>query len=209
MKKHLLFLCSAVFLLFFSSQAQVFSKKDRLFGAATAISFYVNNQSPNLTNQYSSNIALIPSIGWAIKDNLVAGIKAGIGYARSAGSFQGAKSVLTTLQIGPEIFIRKYKLLSKDFGVTFEHKVSGFYYLSKNRNSPSGDSKSSAWGGGYNFTPGAFYKFSDRFLGEANFGGLFLNGSSTGDGRNSFSVGATFLTYFNMGIQYIIPAKKA
>lgn len=207
MKKHLLFLCSATILIVFSSSAQVIFKKDRLFGASAGISFYNSNQVPNPTNQEFTDVALIPSIAWAIKDNVVAGIKARFSYSRNAGSY-GDKTVQTSLQMGPEVFIRKYKLLANSFGLTFQHAVNGYYSQTKTKNGQVPDSKNKTWGGGYNFTPGAFYKFSDRFLGEANFGGLFFNYNVNYD-RKYWSVAANFLTYFNIGIQYIIPAKKA
>ena len=83
MKKHLLFSLCTVLLLTLSSSAQVFSKKDRLFGASVGASFNNNSNVPSvITDSRSSNIGLIPSFAWAIKNNMAAGIKAGITYNR-------------------------------------------------------------------------------------------------------------------------------
>ena len=208
MKKHLLLSLFATCLLFLSSSSQVFSKKDKLFGATAGIYFSNDQNNPSVTFDWrSSNIALEPSFAWAIKDNLAMGVKVGISYSRTANGAAVQERVQTGLQVGPEFFIRKYKILAKNFGVTFSHELNGYYYRTKDKNGPD-IFRNSAWGTGYSFIPGAFYKFSDRFLGEANFGGLFLNYRKEGS-RKSWSAAATFLTYLNIGFQYIIPSKKA
>jgi hypothetical protein len=209
MKKHLLLLCSAVFLLFFFCSSQVISKKDKLFGASALISFYNNNQPPgNMYSQQYSNVALIPSYGWAIKENTVIGIKANLSYGRSDYETALQKQKSYTLQVAPEFYFRKYKLLKDRFGLFFNHGIFGSYTRQKSEIVGQSVSKTKAWGGGYSFTPGAFYKFSDRFLGEANIGGLYGE-YYYNNGAKIWSAGASFLRYFNVGIQYVIPGKKA
>ena len=63
------------------------------------------------------------------------------------------------------------------------------------------------WGGGYNFIPGVFYKFSGNFLGEANIGGVFASYFSNTNTKN-YGIGVSFLQYFNLGIAYRIPKKN-
>jgi hypothetical protein len=208
MKKHLLLSFSAIILLFLSASSQVFSKKDKLFGASAAVSLYNIDEMASVTGtRRSSNVSLVPSIAWAIKDNVAMGIKAGLNYTRVINGSGTTKTVQTGLHIGPQMFIRKYRTLVKNFGVSFNHEV-GAYYASTSTKSDQVRLKSYGWGGGYIFTPSVFYKFSDRFLGEANIGGIGFSYNKN-QGSRQWGVGGTFLTYFNIGIQYIIPSKKA
>jgi hypothetical protein len=185
------------------------SKKDRLFGASAAISFNSDTNVPNnqYPDQHSNNIAFMPSFAWVIKNNLTMGIKGNFSYVRIVGKSTAQKSVYTTLQAGPEIFIRKYKTLIDRFGVFFNHGLD-VHYTRQTGKFNQDFSKTTTWGGGYNFTPGAFYKFSERFLGEATFGGLALDYSNNA-GMRSFNAGVSFLSYLNVGVQYIIPGKKS
>ena len=156
MKKHLLFFVSAFLLLTLTSSAQVFSKRDKLFGASAGISFYNSSDLPSAINDRRvSNIALVPSFAWAIKDNLAAGIKAGVTYSRSVNGTGIQKSSQTGLQVGPAFFIRKYKSLVKSFGVSFTHELNGYYYKTRNKNGTN-VLTSSSWGTGYSFIPAAF-----------------------------------------------------
>ena len=138
---------------------------------------------------------------------MIAGIKAGFTYSRTVNENGIQKNTQTALQIGPAIFIRKYKLLAKSFGVSFTHELNGYSYTGKSKNGPD-VIKASSWGTGYSFIPAAFYKFSEKFIGEANFGGVFLSYSKGGTTKN-WVAAANFLTYLNIGVQYIIPSKKA
>jgi hypothetical protein len=210
MKKHLLLLSYAFLLFCFSSSAQVFSKKDKLFGATAGLSFSSDTNVPNnpYPSQHSNNIAFMPSFAWAIKDNLALGIKGNFNYWRLVTKGPNLKYVNTSLIAGPEFFLRKYRPLKDRFGVFFNHGIDLNYTRSTVSNNQD-EIKSTAWGGGYNFTPGAFYKFGDRFMGEASFGGLALQYSKNNDGTKSFDAGITFLTYFNIGIQYIIRKNRS
>jgi hypothetical protein len=208
MKKHLLLSVSASVLFFFTSSSQLISKKDKLFGASAAVSLYNIDEMASVTGtRRSSNIGLVPSFAWAIKDNVAMGIKAGLNFSRVINGSGTIKTVQTGLHIGPQLFIRKYRTLVKNFGVSFNHEV-GAYYASSSTKSDQVRIKNYSWGGGYSFTPSVFYKFSDRFLGEANIGGIGFSYNKN-QGSRQWAVGGTFLTYFNIGIQYIIPSKKA
>jgi hypothetical protein len=210
MKKHLLFFVSAILFLNLTSSAQVFSKRDKLFGATAGLSFSSDNNIPAnpYPYQHSNNVGFYPSFAWAIKSNLAMGIKGNFTYFKMV--FKGAtqKYVNTSLETGPEIFLRKYKALKDRFGVFFNHGLDLYYIKNTNQNNQN-KITSTVWGGGYNFTPGAFYKFSNRFLGEASFGGLTVQYSKNNEGTKSFNAGINFLSYFNVGIQYIISGKKS
>jgi hypothetical protein len=210
MKKHLLFSVITCLVFYFTSSSQIFSKKDKLFGVTAGLSFSSDNYVPAnpYPSQHSNNVAFYPSFAWAIKNNLALGIKGNFSYYKTVARSSNQKYVNSSLQTGPEIFLRKYKALRDRFGVFFNHGID--LNFRRNTGSVNQDkTTTTAWGGGYNFTPGAFYKFGDRFLGEASFGGLSVQYSKYQDGTKSFDAGINFLSYFNVGIQYIIPGRKS
>jgi hypothetical protein len=210
MKKHLLFFVSSILYLSQTSSAQIFSKRDKLFGATVGLSFSSDNNVPATPypNQHSNNIAFMPSFAWAIKDNLALGIKGNFSYNRTVVKSPTQKYIYSSLHTGPELFLRKYKALKDRFGIFFNHGIE-FIYATNTGRLNRDKTTVTTWGGGYNFAPGAFYKFGERFLGEANFGGASLQYSKNNDGSKSFDAGINFLSYFNVGIQYIIPGKKS
>lgn len=196
-------------LLFFSvaTYSQV-HKGDRLFGGSFSLSFFnINGSGPGYNN--NGNVGLMPSFGWGIGENMVLGIKGIISYTRS-GSVQSIpdENTSSTLGVGPGIFLKKYKTLKDRFGVYFSHELNAYYAVQWQKSDLFTDSPASeAWGGNYAFNPGVFYKFSDRFLGEANVGGLSVN-YYRNETTHIFGIGASFLQYFNLGINYIIGKKK-
>ena len=210
MKKHLLLFVCAFLLFTLTSLSQVFYKKDKLFGAMAGLNFSSDNNIPNnaYSQQRSNNVAFMPSFAWAVKNNLALGIKGNFIYYKTVVRGATQKYVNSSLQAGPEIFLRKYKALKDRFGVFFNHGIDLNYakYTGKINEDKSTTTR---WGGGYNFTPGAFYKFGERFLGEASFGGASVQYTKNNDGTKSFDAGINFLSYFNVGIQYIIPGKKS
>jgi hypothetical protein len=210
MKKHLLLTFSTTFLLFLFSSSQMLYKKDKLFGVAASLSFY-NVTTPPATGdtRHYNNVAFMPSYAWVVKNDKVLGIRGNLSAAKETLTYTGEKTKNSSLYVGPEIFLKKYRKLSKDFGLYFNHGIYGFYSSTRNKNISGAFSKTNIWGGGYNFTPGAFYQFSDRFLGEANIGGLSLGYNKVDGGAETFLAGASFLTYFNIGIQYIIRKNRS
>jgi hypothetical protein len=210
MKRYLLLTFAATFFLFLISSSQGLSKKDKLFGASTSLSFYFVNTSPQVIGdiKHYNNVALIPSYAWVVKNNLAFGIKGNVSVSRQTQVVGSGKNKYSTLNIGPEIFLKKYRTLSQNFGVFFNNGIYFSYINTRQKN--SGDFlKSNTWGGGYNFTPGVFYQFTERFLGEANIGGLSASYSKVDGGREEFGIGASFLNYFNIGLQYVIRKNKS
>lgn len=210
MKKHLLFFVCAFLLLTLTSSSQVFFKKDKLFGATAGLNFSSDNTDPSnsLPRQYSRNIAFYPSFSWAVKNNLAMGIRGNFSYYKLVAKGLMQNYLNNSLQVGSELFLRKYKILKDRFGLFFNHGINVDYTKSTviaNQDKINGR----VWQGGYNFTPGAFYKFGERFLGEASFGGASIQYTKNSDGTKSFDAGINFLSYFNVGIQYIIHGKKS
>jgi hypothetical protein len=207
MKKSYLF--ASVLLCFsFHAQSQVVKKGDRLFGGSFSLSF-ANSNAPGAGYTNNTNVGLLPSFAWAIKENLTLGVKGNISYSRSSLVAPAPdKTIVSTFSGGPGIFLRKYKSLKNQFGIYFNNELNAFYALVKQKGGLFADPvKNNSWGANYSFNPGVFYRFSDSFFGEANIGGIYASYYKNDNGDN-FGVGASFLQYFNLGINYVIGRKK-
>jgi hypothetical protein len=187
--------------------AQVVKKGDKLFGGGLSIAL---SNIDNVGNDFTySNVGLSPSFAWGINDNMVIGIKGQLSYGRNKSYSGTGTRTVNSFTFGPGIFIKKYKELKNRFGITFSHELLGHYSLSREKYSDSPFRyRTTVWGAGYNFNPGVFYKFSEDFFGEANIGGVFTSYTG-GNGTRTFAIGASFLQYFNLGINYRIPRKNS
>jgi len=208
MRKHFTLACIATFVIICSSHAQVVNKGDKLFGGSFSFSvFNTNDNGPAYYN--TGNVGLLPSFGWAIKKNLVLGIRGSIGYSRSKASYNFSDHrIITSLNFGPGVYLRKYRELKNKFGVYFNHEASVQYNRTKEKIGSVAVGNFKTWGGSYTFSPGVFYKFSDHFFGEANIGGLYASYYS-GNNSNNYGAGVSFLQYFNLGINYRFRGKKS
>lgn len=185
------------------TQAQI-SKSDKLFGGSFNASFSRYENTPS-TNS-SSNLGFSPTFAWAIKKNLVMGIKGTLGFNRNKHESGAIDSETTGTYIQPGIFFTKYKTLKNQFGVVFTHDIYMAYSQNQTKTGnikSSNDSRSA----GYGFSPGVFYKFSENFFGTANFGGVNA-GWSKSDVSKGFSANISFLQAFQLGIQYRVGKRK-
>jgi len=208
MKKIILFILS--FLFAFVSIAQLINKGEKLFGGSFSFSvFEINSNGPGYNS--GGNAGIFPSFAWVIRNDVALGIRGAINYG-----YTGIKPTSTdktennTFGLGVGVFVRKYKLLKNKFGLYFNNEASANYGVDKRRQTGGGISTSSSshsWGGMYSFQPGVFYKFSEYFFGEGSIGGLFAYYYGDGVTKN-FGLGASFLQYFNLGINYRIERKS-
>jgi len=205
MKKILLFvLVSSCFNCF----SQDFEKGDKLWGGNFSFSVFNANQSnPNYYNV--GNVGVYPSFSWFIKTNLAMGIRGGFGYSKSTTNYgNGVKRITSSLSTGVSVFLKKYKPLKDKFGIYFDNSLGINYASNKDKNISSPDFvKSNNYGATYQFSPGVFYRFSKRFMGEGNIGGAFISYHG-GQGTHSFGISATFLQNFNLGINYLLDKKS-
>lgn len=196
-------------LLFFislSASAQVIDKGDKLFGGSFSLILFNSNPSGPQSN-YSSNAGILPSFEVAVKPNLALGVRGSINYAHNKSTNIAPQDYEQTgFGLGLTLFLKKYKLLQNKFGVYFDNAVSGSSYYQKQQ-SAAATQKDKLKGADYTFRPGVFYRFSDRFFGEANIGGASVS-YTHGSNNNNFSIGASFLQTFNLGINYRISKKK-
>jgi len=201
-------LCAFCFISISAIYPQAINKGDRLFGGSFSFSvFNSNNNGINYSN--AGNVGFIPTYGWALKNDLVFGIRGFINYEHSEWlNTPTDKNTRNIFSLGPGLFLKKYKLLKNKFGMYFNNEVSGNYSTNKQKSTNFPDyMKSHSWGVAYNLHPGVFYKFSENFFGEGNIGGLSASYYKNGTIKNG-GVSATFLQYFNLGINYRIARNK-
>lgn len=193
--------CTLLFIaaLSFSANAQI-NKSDKLFGGSFNGNFFNNSRGPNPVQ--TGNIGFAPSFGWAIKKNLVMGLKGSIGYSRSENINGSVKTISSGISILPGIFFTRYKQLKKQFGVTFTNEVFAGYGQSKLKTA-TGEITSDSRSAGYSFSPGVYYRFSDHFFGQASFGGAYATWQGA-ENTNTFNAGVSFLQAFQVGINYRI-----
>ena len=188
--------------------AQVIHKGDKLLGGSFGA--YAHNTSQNTADNRNSNAGIYPSLSFGIRNNLAWGVRGGIGYNRIQNVQNATEYVQSSFSSGLGLFVKKYNALQNRFGFYFDNSLTGNVYTSKSANQLNPPNVSKGWGIGYQLSPGIFYQFTDRFFGEANIGGLHAS-YSTSDNNNTdqFSVGASFLQFFNLGINYRIGRKIA
>lgn len=207
MKRTVLFAFMAT--LSYCASAQVAKKGDKLLGGDFSISIY--NVNPNGPQYNSSNNAGIsPSLGFALKDNLVFGPRGDINYSHHVTKYNDdTKAVESMLGMGLGVFLKKYREVQNRFGIYFDNELAGSFYRSKTGRTGYPDNDPiTGWGAQYSFSPGVFYQFSDRFLGEANIGGVYASFYKPYEDGTAFGLGASFFQYFNLGINYKFSKKK-
>ena len=173
MKKHL-YLLLFFFAIAFCSQAQI-KKGDILLGGT--IDFATQKTSPAQPNYIvskQSSVNFNPSIGRAIKDNLIAGIDlmySGSSYTQGSGPGSYSNN---SHSYGAGFFIRRYLPLGSGFAIFMQSRLGGFYNTQKNSYQgtafPYSDIK------GYtvdlSFYPGVAYAITKRVQLETGFANL-------------------------------------
>lgn len=193
----------------YCAPAQVIEKGDRLLGGDFSISIYnVNPNGPQ--NNSSGNAGISPSLGFAIKDNLIFGPRGAINYNHQVTKYtDDTKATESMLGIGLGAFLKKYRAVQNRFGLYFDNELSGSLYRSKtDRTGYPDNDPVTGWGAQYSFSPGVFYQFSDRFLGEANIGGVYASFYKPYADGTCFGLGASFFQYFNLGVSYKFSKKR-
>ena len=185
--------------------AQVIGPGEKMFGGSLGVNSATHTQN-NYENR-SSNAAFYPSLSFGVKNNLALGFRGNLHYGRSKITQGVGQQVQTGFSTGLGIYLKKYLPLENRFGIYFDHLVHAAFHEQSIVSDPH-TSYSRNWSFGFQFSPGVFYQFSERFLGEANMGGVYANTYDIpGDGY-SFSIGASFLQSFNLGINYRFGKRK-
>jgi hypothetical protein len=208
MQKFTLVVFSSFFI--FSSNAQVINKGDQLLGGSLSF-LIVNSTYTEPVNNRTSNVGLYPSFGWAIKNDLVVGIRGTASYGHSEDKrSSGDKTEFYSYSVGTGGFLKKYKLVKNKFGFYFNNEATISYAGSSYNQTYAGvftSSEGHSWAMGYAFQPGVFYKFSENFFGEGNIGGVAATYYWEGSNLKGFSISASFFQSFNLGVNYRIERK--
>jgi len=178
-----------------------------------------SNDNPNNYYQKVTNVNLFPSIGWAIKDNLVFGVMLGYGYQKSSQSpVDTLYSKNQTYSAG--VFLRKYKYLGSGFSLFGQGNLFYTYGKTSNYNGSQFYQTYSSYNVGLNFNPGVAYRINSHWqietifpnLGYINYGhqrlsnGLLPPSSDLPSASNTFNIGSSLsgIYQFSVGVQYII-----
>jgi hypothetical protein len=167
MKKHF-YLLLFFFAITFYSQAQV-SKGTILLGGNVGFSSQKTNDPLSNPPEYKTTyVSLNPSIGKAIKDNLVAGIDLTYAYSKTSQTNSGVTADNKTNSFGLGVFLREYTPLGKGFSVFTQERLGGSY----SKTTTNGTENSKATGVALTFYPGIAYNISKRVQVETGFTNL-------------------------------------
>ena len=203
--KRILFFSSLLVLLTSALNAQI-SKGSILLGGSIGF----NKNKVEDTDKESNSVSVMPAIGVAIKQNLVAGIS--LTYNGSKNTYNTPNSETKNDSYGASFFMRKYMTLGKGFFLFGEGNL--YYQTSKNVYSYSGsENVQKSWGTGIYIYPGLSYAVSKRFHLEtglpqlANFGfsktKSISNGATTEKDKGvSFNVSAGSLSTISLGFRF-------
>lgn len=213
MKKHF-YLLFFFFAIAYGSQAQI-KKGDVLLGGT--LSFNTQKTTPgdnsNTVANKQSSFTITPSIGKAIKDNLLVGFD--LNFTGSKNT-QGVSSGYTAKSntYGAGVFVRKYKPLGSGFAIFMQTRLGGNYNTSKNQDEfavyPS--FKASGYSLDLSFYPGIAYAITKRVQLETGFANLVdvnyahskstttNNNVTSTDKSNSFNISTSLSNEFGFAV---------
>ncbi len=172
-----------------------------------------NTTSTNLNDYSSSNFIFAPSIGKAIKDNLVLGGMLTYGHQQNSndqGGGNNSKSTGDTYGLG--VFLRKYFPLGKGFSFFTEAQLAGYMIENKTDGTLTGKTENLTFA----FSPGVAYGISRRVQLELGlpefFSATYSHNKSLNAGIdynivNSFSMGTDLAASFqslDIGIKFLL-----
>jgi hypothetical protein len=224
--KKILLSSLAVFIVFLShaqqgpqtQQAQI--KKGTVFIGG---SIGLNKQSPSSDYpndfQKNTNIIFSPSVGWAIKDNLVFGVMLGVGYQKySLVPPDSNYSKTQTYSAG--VFLRKYKYLGSGFSLFGQGNFFFNYAKTTNYSGSLNNQTNSSYTVGLGFNPGVAYRINTHWqietifpnLGYVNYGHakqsnvLLTPSLEQHSSANTLNIGSSLsgIYQFSVGVQYVI-----
>jgi hypothetical protein len=187
-----------LFLLFIaaslSSRAQIKQGSWLLGGDFTFTSNTSNQPDGTPYSNKNTSFTISPSVGKAIKDNLILGFD--LSYTHQGSTTVQPlppDEVSTYNQYGAGVFMREYKTLGSNFSLFLQERVGGSF--AKLINSNSSDARSMSFNLG--FSPGVAYSVSRKVQLETGFQNLlYANYTHTKIGadpsavkNNNFSVG--------------------
>jgi len=205
MKKQFYLLAAGLFTVCIAN-AQV-QKGDVLLGGNLTFN---TSKAPNSYTSKSNYIAVLPSIGKAVKDNLVVGLN--LGYSHSHIEYGTSPVTNTNTDVySLGAFVRRYKELGSKFYLFMEGDLAGNYQRSKiyaDGTPSSSVPAQKTWGINAGLYPGIAYFLSRHVqleTGLQNF--VYANYSHGSDRSRAFNVGTGFsqsLNNFVVGAKWVL-----
>ncbi len=183
MQKRILFSTLIVFAIASTVNGQI-KKGATLLGGQ--LGFNASTTEPNnFPKSTTTGLTLSPAFGKAVKDNLVIGVDVLYVYTKNVNDANVSK----TNAYGAGFFIRKYKLLAKDFYLFGQGRLGGLYSASKYYSTQQpGSIESKGYNIGLGFYPGLAYSVTYKLQLEAGFNNLVaVQFSHATDDNNSKS----------------------
>lgn len=212
MKKTALLTCIAFCLFSLTSSAQITKGSVLLGGGISGGRNTTENN--NQENKYSS-LALYPSIGLAVKENTVTGLR--LSYSHSKSGPDNSSYKQEQKSYGAGLFYRKYKSLGKQFYLFGEGAA---YYIHSELTNKMPDFMSTQKMGsiGLNFYPGVAYAVSRKVHLEAGLNNLVdlsynenktvtssLGGTTTSKGSGfGFSTNVSTASPLTIGLRFVL-----
>lgn len=205
MKKHFLLLTTGLFTVVLVN-AQI-KKGDVLLGGG--VTFGTTSSKPNPSD--ATTISVYPSIGKAVKDNLVVGLNLGFGHYHSKGGSTPA-SISNSYSYSLGAFVRRYKELGAKFYLFGEGDLTGTYSRAKNYfdgTDPSSVPASKTWSANAAVGGGIAYFVSPHVQLETGIQDLAYAGyNHASGGGGSTSHGFAIGTGLNEAVQNLIVGVK-
>ena len=173
MKKHF-YLLFFFFAITFCSQAQI-KKGDILLGGTLGFNTQKTTPGDNSPTQGTkqSSFTITPSIGKAVKDNLLIGFDLTFAGSKNTQNV-GASNTTKSNTYGAGVFIRKYKPLGSGFAIFMQTRLGGNYNTQKSQYELTSYpySKVSGYSFDLSFYPGIAYAITKRVQLETGFANL-------------------------------------
>jgi hypothetical protein len=173
MKKHF-YLLIFFFAITFCGHAQM-KKGDILLGGT--IGFNSQKSSSSNPSSYEQNATLVnltPSIGKAIKDNLLVGIDLTWAYIKTTQGSSPDVYTNKSTTYGAGFFLRRYKSLGNGFAIFLQSRLGGSYNTQKDEyeSSPNPTYYTKGYAFDLSFYPGIAYAITKRVQLETGFQNL-------------------------------------
>jgi hypothetical protein len=183
------------------------------------ISFNNNKEEANNVELKSNSFLISPSIGKAIRENLIFGVD--LNYLRTEQEFLTAPK-LETKGYGAGVFLRKYFPIVNRFFV-FGHSNLGFVITDIDQGTGNTRIEGDGFGVNLGLSPGISYYVGKNLYLEAGFNNLVLiaynevkttqhaaNGTTTETKSTDYSLSSSLSnsTDLNIGVRFIIPRRR-
>jgi hypothetical protein len=218
MKK--LFLSALALSLAFLSQAQI-TKGTTFIGGGFQINRFNatgGDSSVSYQNPNTSGYSIAPSVGWAIKDDLVFGVTVGYGHGKTDYKSSNSPVNISNNYLG-SLFLKKYKPLGKGFSLFGQGSLGINWSKTSSNLPPQYSSSQISWGPSLTLLAGLAYRAGRHWQVEATLPGLaaisYSHGSYVQKAQNnpdqhsksnSFAVSTVFNNFSQLtfSILYII-----